>query len=108
MAESEVPLQEAPKEAVMEQLRECFDPELFMSIIELGLVYRVEIKGSVVEITMSLTSPACPAGPQLISDIKERVGTVPGVKEVIVNITFEPPWTPEMMSDDAKMQLGVM
>ena len=101
-------VQEISKEAVMEKLKECYDPELFMRIIELGLVYNVEVKGQLVEVLMSLTSPMCPAAPQLIEDIREKVGTMPGVKEVVVNITFEPPWTPEMMSEEAKVQLGIV
>lgn len=106
--EEQVSGQPVDPEQVAAQLRECYDPELFISIVELGLVYRVEIKGGVVEIEMSLTSPACPAGPHLIEDIRKKVGALPGVKEVVVNITFEPPWTPEKMSEGAKAELGIL
>jgi metal-sulfur cluster biosynthetic enzyme len=91
---------------VLEALREVEDPELGMDIVELGLLYGVEIDGSKVKVTHSLTSMGCPAGPMIQDGIHEAASSVPGVEEVDVELTWEPPWTPDLMSDDAKFILG--
>jgi metal-sulfur cluster biosynthetic enzyme len=92
---------------VMEALREVEDPELGMDIVELGLLYGVEVEGSRVKVTHSLTSMGCPAGPMIQEGIHEAAQRVPGVEDVEVELTWEPPWTPERMSDDAKFILGI-
>ena len=91
---------------VLEALREVEDPELGMDIVELGLLYGVEIDGSKVKVTHSLTSMGCPAGPMIQEGIHEATSRVPGVDEVDVELTWDPPWTPDLMSDDAKFILG--
>jgi metal-sulfur cluster biosynthetic enzyme len=91
---------------VMEALREVEDPELGMDIVELGLLYDVEIEDSKVHVTHSLTSMGCPAGPMIQEGIYEAVQRVPGVEAVEVELTWDPPWTPEKMSEDAKFILG--
>ena len=91
---------------VIEALREVEDPELGMDIVELGLLYGVEVDDSRVKVTHSLTSMGCPAGPMIHESIHEAASRVPGVEEVEVELTWEPPWTPELMSDDAKFILG--
>jgi metal-sulfur cluster biosynthetic enzyme len=91
---------------VIEALREVEDPELGMDIVELGLLYGVEVDDSRVKVTHSLTSMGCPAGPMIQESIHEAASRVPGVEEVEVELTWEPPWTPELMSDDAKFILG--
>ena len=91
---------------VLEALREVEDPELGMDIVELGLLYGVEVEGSKVKVTHSLTSMGCPAGPMIQEGIHEAAQRVPGVEDVEVELTWEPPWTPELMSDDAKFILG--
>jgi metal-sulfur cluster biosynthetic enzyme len=91
---------------VMEALREVEDPELGMDIVELGLLYGVEVEGSKVKVTHSLTSMGCPAGPMIQEGIYEATQRVPGVEDVEVELTWEPAWTPERMSDDAKFILG--
>jgi metal-sulfur cluster biosynthetic enzyme len=94
------------KEEVVEALREVEDPELGMDIVELGLFYDAEIEGSKVKVTHSLTSMGCPAGPMIMEDIDRVVRQIPGVDDVDVELTWDPPWTPDRMSEDAKFILG--
>lgn len=93
------------KEAVIEALKKVEDPELFLDIWFLGLVYHIGIEDDgVVKIEMTFTSPMCPAGPQLVGDVKEKVGAVEGVQSVDVTVVFIPQWTP---SDEVKQTLGI-
>jgi metal-sulfur cluster biosynthetic enzyme len=94
------------KEEVVEVLRGVEDPELGMDIVDLGLMYDVEVEGSNVKVVHSLTSIGCPAGPMIQEGIHEAVAALPGVENVEVELTWDPPWTPEKMSDDAKFILG--
>lgn len=94
------------EEAVIDALTNVIDPELGLDFVELGLVYGVEVDGGKVDITFTLTTPACPIGPQVSEQMKEFVGDLDGVKDVIPKMIFEPPWSPEMMSEDAKFALG--
>jgi metal-sulfur cluster biosynthetic enzyme len=94
------------KEEVVEVLRGVEDPELGMDIVDLGLMYDVEVEGSNVKVLHSLTSMGCPAGPMIQEGIHEAVAALPGVENVEVELTWDPPWTPEKMSDDAKFILG--
>src|SRR5947207_13516315 len=91
---------------VVEALRQVEDPELGMGIVELGLLYDVDVAGSRVKVTHSLTSMGCPAGPMIQEDIHRVASELPGVEDVEVELTFDPPWTPDRMSDDAKFILG--
>ena len=91
---------------VLEALSNVIDPELGLDFVELGLVYGVEIDGATVNITFTLTTPACPIGPQVSEQMQEFVGELPGVEEVVPNMVFSPPWTPDKMSEDAKFALG--
>jgi metal-sulfur cluster biosynthetic enzyme len=91
---------------LLEALRQVEDPELGMDIVDLGLLYDVAIEGENVKITYSLTSMGCPAGPLIAQDIDRAVHEVPGVGDVELELTFDPPWTPDRMSDDAKFILG--
>ena len=97
---------------VREELKKVIDPELFVNIVDLGLIYVVDLKendeGKVdVSIDMTMTSPACPAGPQLIGNSKNIVGQMEGVGNVEVKIVLDPPWTPDNMTEDARDQLGI-
>jgi metal-sulfur cluster biosynthetic enzyme len=94
------------KEEVVEILRGVEDPELGMDIVDLGLMYDVEVEGSNVKVIHSLTSMGCPAGPMIQEGIHDAVAGLPGVENVEVELTWDPPWTPEKMSDDAKFILG--
>jgi metal-sulfur cluster biosynthetic enzyme len=91
---------------VMEALENVIDPELGLDFVSLGLVYDVEVQGSEVHITFTLTTPACPIGPQVTEQMKEFVSEVEGVEKVFPKMVFTPPWSPEKMSEDAKFALG--
>jgi metal-sulfur cluster biosynthetic enzyme len=95
------------KEDVKEALRQVEDPELGMDIVDLGLLYDVEVAGPRVRVVYSLTSMGCPAGPLIEQDIERVVNELPDVEDVQTELTFDPPWTPEKMSDDAKFILGI-
>lgn len=99
---------------VREALKQVIDPELFINIVDLGLIYEVDvlpIEGEDdkhdVKIKMTMTSPMCPAGPQLVADTKKFAGELDVVNEVEVEVVMAPPWTQDMMSDDARDQLGI-
>jgi metal-sulfur cluster biosynthetic enzyme len=96
----------ASRNDVLEALRQVEDPELGMDIVDLGLVYDVEVEGETAKVRYSLTSMGCPAGPLIAQDIDRVAREVPGVDEVDLELTFDPPWTPDRMSDDAKFILG--
>ena len=94
------------EEDVTEALSNVIDPELGLDFVELGLVYDVEIDGGTVNVTFTLTTPACPIGPQVSEQMKEFVGELDGVEEGVPSMVFTPPWTPDKMSEDAKFALG--
>ena len=96
----------ASVEDVTDVLRDVIDPELGLDFVELGLIYDIEIEGSTVRVTYTLTSPGCPIGPQVSEQIEEFLLELDGVEEVQPTMTFSPPWTPERMSEDAKFALG--
>ena len=96
----------ATKDEVLEVLRTVEDPELGMDIVDLGLLYEVEIEDSKAKVLYSLTSMGCPAGPLIAQDIDAAVRQVEGIEDVELELTFDPPWTPDRMSDDAKFILG--
>jgi metal-sulfur cluster biosynthetic enzyme len=94
------------KNDLLEALRQVEDPELGMDVVDLGLVYDVEVEGPKVKVLYSLTSMGCPAGPLIAEDMDRVSREVPGVEDVELELTFDPPWTPDRMSDDAKFILG--
>src|ERR671924_799481 len=94
---------------VQDALRTCFDPEIPVDIYELGLVYDVQVDSAgVVAIKMTLTSPHCPAVQSLPAEIETKVGAVPGVTEVKIDLVWDPPWDPSKMSEAARLQLGML
>ena len=100
------------EDAVREELKKVIDPELFVNIVDLGLIYVVDLDDTDegltnVTIEMTMTSPACPAGPQLIGNSKQVVSQMDGVSDVEIKIVMTPPWTPDRMTEDAKDQLGI-
>ena len=94
------------EEEITEALSNVIDPELGLDFVELGLIYGVEVNGGEIEVTFTLTTPACPIGPQVSEQIVEFVGELEGVDTVTPTMTFTPPWTPDKMSEDAKFALG--
>jgi metal-sulfur cluster biosynthetic enzyme len=95
------------EQLVREALKEVYDPELQYSVVDLGLIYDVQVNDGNVHVLMTLTSPGCPVAPMIIDQIQESVGVIPGAKDVDVEITFDPPWGPESMSEDARADLGL-
>jgi metal-sulfur cluster biosynthetic enzyme len=93
-------------EDVEDALSNVIDPELGLDFVELGLIYGVEIDGGNVHVTFTLTTPACPIGPQVTEQIDEFVSEIDGVEQVTSAMVFDPPWTPDKMSEDAKFALG--
>jgi metal-sulfur cluster biosynthetic enzyme len=91
---------------VEEALTNVIDPELGLDFVELGLIYEIDVDGTNVHVTFTLTSPGCPIGPQVSEQIEEFVSELEGVESVDSTMVFTPPWTPELMSDDAKFALG--
>ena len=97
------------EERVTDVLKTIYDPEIPVDIYELGLIYEIVIDNNKeVNITMTLTAPNCPASDMIMSEVQEKVSAIDVINEVHVNLTFEPPWTQENMSDVAKLQLGFM
>lgn len=96
-----------PADMVREALREnVIDPEIGINVVDLGLVYDVAVNEGVAEVTMTLTTPACPLGPYIDSEVRTALQEVPGVSETQVNLVWTPPWDPSKMSEDAKLELG--
>jgi metal-sulfur cluster biosynthetic enzyme len=91
---------------VEEALTNVIDPELGLDFVELGLVYEIEVEGGDVFVTFTLTSPGCPIGPQVSEQMEEFVAELDGVSNVYPKMVFTPPWTPDMMSEEAKFALG--
>jgi metal-sulfur cluster biosynthetic enzyme len=91
---------------VQDALTNVIDPELGLDFVELGLIYTIEVEGADVFVTFTLTSPGCPIGPQVSEQIEEFVSELDGVGSVYPKMTFTPPWTPELMSEEAKFALG--
>ena len=104
------PLEE---EQVLERLRTCYDPEIPVNIVDLGLIYDLQIgqlpDGAYrVEVKMTLTAPGCGMGPVLQQDVETKIQSIPGVKETAVHLVWDPPWNRDMLSDAAKLELGLM
>ena len=100
------------EDLVREELKKVIDPELFINIVDLGLIYVVDIQDAAdekkkVKIDMTMTSPMCPAGPQLIGNSKQVLGQLPDVGNVEIKIVLDPPWTPDKMTEAARDQLGI-
>ena len=96
-------------EAVVDALKDIYDPEIPVNIYDLGLIYNVEIlDGNHARVTMTLTTPHCPVAESMPGEVELRVGAVPGVGDAEVNLVWDPPWSPENMSDEARLELGML
>ena len=96
------------EESVLETIKEnIIDPEIGINIVDMGLIYGVDINDTTVDITMTLTSPGCPAGGQIVNGTQHVTQQMDGVDEVNVNVVWDPRWTMEMMTEDAKDELGI-
>lgn len=95
------------KEKAVEKLREVYDPEIPVNIYELGLIYNIDVRDDQsVLISMTLTSPACPVAGILPGEVEAKIRSIPGVRDAVVELVWDPQWTPNMMSDAAKLELG--
>jgi len=106
------PMRVVTNEHVWESLKECYDPEIPVNIVDLGLVYEVKVEDEIpgeanVYIQMTLTAPGCGMGPMIAADVKRRVQQIPGVTNVLVELVFDPIWNPDMMSEAAKLTLNM-
>lgn len=95
------------QEQVIEVIKQCYDPEIPINVYDLGLIYEVDAKSDSVFVKMSLTSAGCPAAQSLPEQIRGKIGMALGVKNVNVEVTFEPPWTPEKISPEGRKKLGI-
>ncbi len=95
------------REQVMDMLHNCYDPEIPVNIVDLGLVYDVQVADDTVNVKMTLTSPGCPAHGMITESVKEKLEAVEGVRQVNIEIVWEPPWDPSRMSAAARQRLGI-
>jgi FeS assembly SUF system protein len=99
---------EALQEAIIEALKEIYDPEIPVNIFDLGLIYGVEVNDGHALVTMTLTTPHCPVAESMPGEVELRVGAVPGVGDAEVNLVWDPPWGPQNMTDEARLELGML
>lgn len=99
--------QQFTEEQVLDALREVYDPEIPVNVVDLGLIYNLDIVDNTVAILMTLTAIGCPVGPEVMADVQSHVMSVPGVESCTVELTFDPPWTVERLTEDAKWELGI-
>jgi metal-sulfur cluster biosynthetic enzyme len=92
---------------VYEVLRECYDPEIPVNIVDLGLVYGVTVSGGVINVMMTLTAPGCQMGAMIAQEIQDKLLGLPGCEDAIVEIVWDPPWTPHMMTEAARKKLNL-
>jgi FeS assembly SUF system protein len=102
------PTDESVRDDVVAALREIYDPEIPVNIYDLGLIYGIEVDGGHVVVTMTLTTPHCPVAESMPGEVEMRVGAVEAVGSAEVNLVWDPPWDPQKMSDDAKLELGML
>jgi FeS assembly SUF system protein len=96
------------QEQVYEVLRNCYDPEIPINLVDLGLIYGVTVEDDHVHVVMTLTAPGCPAHTFISEEVRMHVSQIPGVKSAKVQVVWDPPWDPSRMSDAAKKRLGFM
>lgn len=94
------------KDAVLQALKAVIDPELGLNIVDLGLIYDVQVAGGAVDVTMTLTTPGCPLHTAIARGAQTAVRNLPGIEQATVNVVWDPPWTPERMSPEARARLG--
>ena len=97
----------ADQDAILNALRSVKDPELNINVVDLGLVYTIQIQDDQVDVEMTLTTPACPAGPEILRNAQGALEGIEGVARANVKLVMSPPWSPDKMSDDARDELGI-
>lgn len=98
------------KEEILNALRDVYDPEIPVNVVDLGLIYSIEVdpETGTIKLVMTMTAPGCPLGNYIVNDVEMVLRSLEGVKDVHVELTYDPPWSPDMMSDDAKKELGYL
>jgi len=97
------------EQKIVERLKSVFDPEIPVNVYDLGLIYKIDVDDdAVVHLDMTLTAPGCPAADFIVEDVREKIATIEGVKDVDIQLVFEPEWHTDLMSDEAKVELGLM
>ncbi|MBO0685252.1 MAG: DUF59 domain-containing protein [Candidatus Dormibacteraeota bacterium] len=96
------------EEDVIEALREVYDPEIPVNIVDLGLVYEVDIKPKRVDIKMTLTAMGCPMAGDVMADVRDHLIDIPGIEDAGVELVYDPPWSPERMTEEARWELGIV
>ena len=98
------------KEEILNALKDVYDPEIPVNIVDLGLIYSIEVdpENGAIKLVMTMTAPGCPLGNYIVNDVEMVLRSLEGVKDVQVELTYDPPWSPDMMSDDAKKELGYL
>jgi FeS assembly SUF system protein len=96
------------RDLVEDALRTVHDPEIPVNIFDLGLIYKIEVNAGHVLVIMTLTAPGCPVAGSIIQEVNDKISAIPGVTNADVRLTFDPPWTKDMMSDEARLELGFM
>jgi FeS assembly SUF system protein len=109
LAEQEVPMSLPSREALIDALRTVMDPEIPVNIYDLGLIYRIEVdEQGKVEVDMTLTAPACPVAGTLPKEVGRVIDEVPGVTDTLVKLVWNPPWSQDLMSEEAQLELGLL
>jgi len=108
VSEQQIEQATVKEEDVYEVLRECYDPEIPVNIVDLGLVYEVDIKPARVDVKMTLTALGCPMAGEVMTDVRDHLLQLPGIEDAGVELVYEPPWTPERMTEDARWELGMV
>ena len=97
------------EEKIVEMIKTVYDPEIPVNIYDLGLIYRIEVKeDSSVDIDMTLTAPNCPAADFMLEDVRQKVESIEGIGAVNIQLVFEPEWSPDLMTEEAKLELGLL
>jgi FeS assembly SUF system protein len=96
------------EERLIAELKSIYDPEIPVNIYDLGLIYNLKEENGKLEVEMTLTAPGCPIADQILEEVKQKMELVEGIKEATINLVFDPPWTMDMMTEEAKLELGFL
>lgn len=96
------------EDKIVAEIKTIYDPEIPVNIYDLGLIYNLKMDGDKLEVEMTLTAPGCPVADSIMQEVKDKVALVEEVKESVVNLVFDPPWSMEMMTEEAKLELGML
>ncbi|HAM98753.1 MAG TPA: FeS assembly SUF system protein [Marinilabiliales bacterium] len=101
-------MNQALEDRLVEELKTIYDPEIPVNIYDLGLIYNLKEENGKLEVEMTLTAPGCPVADSILAEIKQKLELVDGIKEVVVDLVFDPPWNMDMITEEAKLELGML